>query len=51
MSNLVNLAALQAVALALGPLRSRVIFVSGITAGLYNTVPQAPESRITNDVD
>lgn len=46
-----NLAALQAVARALGPLRSRVVFVGGSTAGLYNTVPQAPESRFTNDVD
>lgn len=51
MSNQVNLAALQAVARALGPLLSRVVFVGGSTAGLYNTVPKAPESRFTNDVD
>jgi hypothetical protein len=51
MSNKVNLAALQAVARALGPLLNRVVFVGGSTAGLYNTVPKAPESRFTNDVD
>lgn len=51
MSNQVNLAALQAVARALGPVLSRVVFVGGSTAGLYNTVPKAPESRFTNDVD
>jgi len=51
MSNQLNLPALQAVARALGPLRSRVVFVGGSTAGLYTTVPKAPESRFTNDVD
>lgn len=51
MSNSPNLVALQAVANALGPLRSRVVFVGGSTAGLYNTAPKAPESRFTNDVD
>jgi hypothetical protein len=51
MSNQLNLPALQAVARALGPLRPRVVFVGGSTAGLYTTVPKAPESRFTNDVD
>ncbi|WP_375436372.1 nucleotidyl transferase AbiEii/AbiGii toxin family protein [uncultured Hymenobacter sp.] len=51
MPNQNNLAALQAVARALGPLRERVVFVGGTTAGLYNTVPGAPESRPTEDVD
>ena len=51
MSNQVNLPALQAVARALGHLRSRVVFVGGSTAGLYTTVAKAPESRFTNDVD
>ncbi|MFD2788057.1 hypothetical protein [Hymenobacter rubripertinctus] len=51
MSNQANLAALQAVARALGPLRERVVFVGGSTAGLYSTAPQAAESRPTNDVD
>lgn len=51
MSNQVNLVALQAVARALGHLLSRVVFVGGSTAGLYNTIPKAPESRFTNDVD
>jgi hypothetical protein len=51
MSNQLNLPALQAVARALGPLRSRAVFVGGSTAGLYTTVPKAPESRFTNDVD
>jgi hypothetical protein len=51
MSNLNNLAALQAVARALGPLRERVVFMGGTTAGLYNTVPGAPEYRPTEDVD
>jgi predicted nucleotidyltransferase len=51
MSNHNNTAALQAVAWALGPLRERVVFVGGTTAGLYNTVPGAPESRPTEDVD
>lgn len=51
MSNQLNLPALQAVARALGPLRPRVVFVGGSTAGLYTTVAKAPESRFTNDVD
>jgi predicted nucleotidyltransferase len=51
MSNHNNIAALQAVARALGPLRERVVFVGGTTAGLYNTVPGALESRPTEDVD
>ena len=51
MPNQANLAALQAVARALGPLRERVVFVGGATAGLYSTVPQAAESRPTNDID
>lgn len=51
MSNQANLAALQAVARALGYLRERVVFVGGSTAGLYSTVPKAAESRPTNDVD
>ncbi|GAA4493102.1 hypothetical protein GCM10023172_01210 [Hymenobacter ginsengisoli] len=36
---------------ALGTLVSRVVFVGGSTAGLTTTVPKAPESRFTNDVD
>jgi hypothetical protein len=51
MSNQTNLAALQTVAQALGPLRERVVFVGGSTAGLYSTVATAAESRPTNDVD
>ena len=51
MSNQANLAALQAVAQALGPLRERVVFIGGSTAGLYSTVARAAESRPTNDVD
>lgn len=51
MSNPANLAALQAVARALGPLRERVVFVGGSTAGLYSTVARAAESRPTVDVD
>lgn len=42
---------MQAVTCALGPLRPRVVFVGGSTAGLYTTVPTASESRFTNDVD
>jgi hypothetical protein len=48
MSNQLNLPALQAIVRALGPLRSRVVFVSGSTAGLYTTVLKALESRFTN---
>ena len=51
MPNQNNLVALQAVARALGPLRERVVFVGGTTAGLYTTIPSAPESRPTEDVD
>lgn len=51
MSNSANLAALQAVARALGPLRERVVFVGGSTAELYSTVARAVESRPTIDVD
>lgn len=51
MSNTANLAALQAVARALGPLRERVVFVGGSTAGLYSTTARAAESRPTMDVD
>ncbi|TGE20899.1 nucleotidyl transferase AbiEii/AbiGii toxin family protein [Hymenobacter metallicola] len=51
MSNAANLAALQAVARALGPLRERVVFVGGSTAGLYSTAARAAESRPTIDVD
>lgn len=51
MPNQANLAALQAVARSLGPLRERVVFVGGATTGLYSTVSTAPESRPTNDVD
>ncbi len=43
---------LQAVALALGPLRERVVFVGGATVNLYSTTPTStPEPRITDDVD
>jgi len=51
MPNQNNLVALQAVARALGPLRERVVFVGGTTAGLYTTIPSAPESWPTEDVD
>lgn len=51
MSNQANLAALQTVARVLGPLRERVVFVGGSTAGLYSTFAKATESRPTNDVD
>lgn len=51
MASRANIAALQAVARALGHLRDQVVFVGGSTAGLYCTVPNAPESRPTYDVD
>jgi predicted nucleotidyltransferase len=47
-----NLARLQAVAHALGPLRERVVFVGGATVNLYAApVLGIPEPRVTDDVD
>lgn len=48
---LVNLVALQAVAIGLGDLLPEVVFVGGVTVGLYASSPAAPESRPTSDVD
>lgn len=48
MSNPANLAVLQAVAWALGPLRERVVFFGDSTAGLYSTaaLPNASQRNI-----
>jgi predicted nucleotidyltransferase len=46
-----NVAALRAVATALGPLRDEVLFVGGAVAGLLITDPAAISVRPTDDVD
>jgi hypothetical protein len=51
MAELHNIAALQAVAHGLGDMLSEVVFVGGVTGGLYASRPVAPASRPTDDVD
>jgi hypothetical protein len=46
-----NLPNLRAIASALGPLRDRVVFVGGATAGLLVTDPAAELVRATKDID
>ena len=46
-----NLALLHAMALALGPLRERLVFVGGCATGLLLTNPAAAGVRPTEDVD
>jgi hypothetical protein len=46
-----NLALLRAMALALGPLRGRLVFVGGCATGLLLTNPAAAGVRPTEDVD
>ena len=46
-----NLALLHAMALALGPLRERLVFVGGCAVGLLLTNPAAAVVRATEDVD
>lgn len=46
-----NLAALELVARALGPMRGEVVFVGGSVRGLLITDPAAPPERPTDDVD
>ena len=46
-----NLALLHAMALALGPLRERLVFVGGCATGLLLTDPAAAGVRPTEDVD
>jgi predicted nucleotidyltransferase len=46
-----NLALLKAMALALGPLRERLVFVGGCATGLLLTNPAAAGVRPTEDVD
>ena len=46
-----NLALLHAMALALGPLRDRLVFVGGCATGLLLTEPAAASIRVTEDVD
>lgn len=46
-----NLALLHAMALALGPLRERLVFVGGCATGLLLTNPAAAGVHPTEDVD
>lgn len=46
-----NLAKIELIASALGPLRERLVFVGGCAAGLLLSDPAAAPARITNDVD
>ena len=46
-----QIAALRAVARALGSLNREVVYVGGITTGLLVDDPGAPMARLTNDVD
>jgi hypothetical protein len=46
-----QIAALRAVARALGSLNREVVYVGGITTGLLVDDPGAPMARPTNDVD
>lgn len=46
-----NLANLRAIAVALGSLRERVVFVGGVVAGLLVSDPAAERVRATKDVD
>jgi len=46
-----NMVALQAVANALGDMLPEIVFVGGVTIGLYGDQKTAPESRPTDDVD
>lgn len=46
-----NLKLLRAMALALGPLRERLVFVGGCATGLMLTNPAAADVRPTEDVD
>jgi predicted nucleotidyltransferase len=46
-----NLALLRAMAIALGPLRERLVFVGGCATGLLVTNPAAADVRATEDVD
>ncbi len=46
-----NLELLRAMALALGPLRERLVFVGGCATGLLLTNPAAADVRPTEDVD
>ncbi|MBC6696794.1 nucleotidyl transferase AbiEii/AbiGii toxin family protein [Hymenobacter puniceus] len=46
-----HIIALRAVALAFGDLLPQVVFVGGVTVGLYATNPVVPDPRPTDDVD
>lgn len=46
-----NLELLRAMAVALGPLRERLVFVGGCATGLLVTNPAAADVRPTEDVD
>ena len=46
-----NLEMLSQIAVRLGPMRERVVFLGGATVGLFITDPAAPSIRVTNDVD
>ena len=46
-----NLELLRAMAMALGPLRERLVFVGGCATGLLLTIPAAADVRPTEDVD
>jgi hypothetical protein len=46
-----NVEMIRKVADHLGPLREKVVFVGGATAGLLITNPAAPAPRRTKDVD
>lgn len=46
-----NLGMVERIATALGPLRTRMVFVGGTATGLLITDPMAPAIRATKDVD
>ena len=46
-----NVAKVELIAGALGPLREHLVFVGGCAAGLLITDPSAAPSRVTYDVD
>ena len=46
-----NVAMVERVAIHLGDLRTRVVFLGGAATGLLLTDPAAPAIRVTKDVD
>ena len=46
-----NIAKVELIAAALGPLRGQLVFVGGCAAGLLLTDPAAASARVTFDVD